>query len=113
MSDESMRAFAFTFQFVGHGYDQDDALRDVLDNSRVSGLEIDMATEVEDLGELDPGSWAIYCPSEQGWWNDNDGWGHFDTARTFTEEAVEADIAAGGPRLLQEDAMYVRIGNLP
>lgn len=108
VSDESMRAFAFTFQFVGHGYDQDDALRDVTDNNKVSGLTVDMATEVEDLGELDPGVWAIYCPSEQGWWNDDTGWGALETARTFSEAAVSAD--PDGPHLVQPDAMYVRVG---
>jgi len=58
----------------------------------------------------DRGSWAIYCPSEQGWWNDLDGWGGLNAARTFTDEAVGADTAAGGPHLPQEDAVYVWVG---
>ena len=28
--------------------------------------------------------WAIYSPSERAWWNNDDGWGSFNTATRFT-----------------------------
>lgn len=107
MSDKRF-AFCFTWKFVGHGVDDEDAFDDVM--SSFEGLTTHNTDSIECLGPEFPdlAPWAIYSPHEQAWWNDDTGWGDLASARRFTGQACFED--RDGPHLITEDAMYVRIG---